>query len=201
MTYAQFSEQINALARPVILVEGIRALPSAEQPRLMALGAQLARDFPRAIFRSGNAEGADEAFALGVLRVDPDRLELVVPNSRHGRRRMPGNFKPVAVSGLSLGAENHVAYVTQRASPVYVSLLDKRDRMPALKAKARYLLRDTVKVTGSAELGLAPANFGLFYVNVADPMQGGTGHTIRVCRDQGIPVVFQQNWMQWLTGE
>ena len=42
-----------------------------------------------------------------------------------------------------------------------------------------------------------PARFGLFYVNAADPMKGGTGHTIRVCRRQGVPVAFQEDWMGW----
>ena len=63
------------------------------------------------------------------------------------------------------------------------------------------MLRDTLKVTGDASSGLRPASVGIFYVNEADPMKGGTGHTIRVCRHQGVPVIFQQSWKQWLKGE
>ena len=60
-----------------------------------------------------------------------------------------------------------------------------------------YLLRDTLKVIGSAEAGLSPATAGVFYVNEADPLTGGTGHTIRVCLECRIPVVFQAVWREW----
>jgi len=66
-----------------------------------------------------------------------------------------------------------------------------------LAGKGKYLLRDTLKVTGSPTLGLAPATLGLFYVDLTDPEAGGTGHTIRVCRLQGIPVVFQNEFRKW----
>ena len=42
-----------------------------------------------------------------------------------------------------------------------------------------------------------PATVGIFYVNRADPMKGGTGHTIRVCRKLGVPVAFQDEWRHW----
>jgi len=37
----------------------------------------------------------------------------------------------------------------------------------------------------------------LFYVDLSDPEAGGTEHTIRVCRQHGIPVAFQDSWMNW----
>ena len=37
----------------------------------------------------------------------------------------------------------------------------------------------------------------LFYVWLDDPMEGGTGHTIRVCHQEGVPVAFQDSWTQW----
>jgi hypothetical protein len=44
---------------------------------------------------------------------------------------------------------------------------------------------------------LVSSSLGLFvlYVDLSDPEAGGTGHTIRVCRQQGIPVAFQDSWM------
>jgi len=31
-----------------------------------------------------------------------------------------------------------------------------------------------------------------------DPMAGGTGHTIRVCHQESVPVVFQTDWLEWM---
>lgn len=38
----------------------------------------------------------------------------------------------------------------------------------------------------------------LFYVNFSDPEAGGTGHTIRVCRREGVPCIFQDSWGNWV---
>jgi hypothetical protein len=73
----------------------------------------------------------------------------------------------------------------------------KRETIPRLQAKARYLVRDTVKVTGSASGELAPATVGIFYVRPGNPLQGGTGHTIRVCHAHGVPVALQADWLLW----
>ena len=59
------------------------------------------------------------------------------------------------------------------------------------------LLRDTLKVIGAPEAGLLPATAGVFYVNESDPLAGGTGHTIRVCMDRQVQVVFQAVWRPW----
>ena len=53
-----------------------------------------------------------------------------------------------------------------------------------------------MKVIGYSE-EFGPPVCGLFYVDLSDPEAGGTGHTIRVCRQQGIPVAFQDSWMHW----
>jgi len=82
-------------------------------------------------------------------------------------------------------------------SPDYAELMAKRTTIPRLQAKARYLVRDTLKVTGSSYGAFAPATVGIFYVRPGNPLQGGTGHTIRVCQDQGVPVAFQSDWTTW----
>ena len=51
---------------------------------------------------------------------------------------------------------------------------------------------------GAAENILSPATVGLFYVDPASSLSGGTGHTIRVCQQQGVPVVFQDDWVDWI---
>jgi hypothetical protein len=35
-------------------------------------------------------------------------------------------------------------------------------------------------------------------VDLTDTQAGGTGHTIRVCRQTGVPVVFQNVWTAWI---
>ena len=89
-------EFVAILARdraPVVLVEGTRDLPDAQRPRLTAFAERLATAFPLLRFRTGNAEGSDEAFAEGVCRVDPKRLEYVVPHDRMRQtRRHPASY-------------------------------------------------------------------------------------------------------------
>ena len=70
-------------------------------------------------------------------------------------------------------------------------------RSPRLRAKASYLLRDTLKVLGHGGR-LAPPGTGFFYVNPEDAMAGGTGHTIRVCQQLGVPVILHKDWLEWM---
>ena len=196
--YTEFHALVVNHRRPIILVEGTRELPAGDRPRLVVFARWLAETYPKAIFRTGNAKGADEAFAEGVEGVDPARLEYVLPYTGHRKKKNPSPARFVALDAMPPLAEKQVAYQTEQASPEYGSLLAKRDKVPKLKAKAGYLLRDTLKVTGADEPELNKASFGIFYVNPADPMKGGTGHTIRVCRTLNVPVAFQDEWMQWV---
>ena len=72
---------------PVILVEGRRALPDGVAEQLTAFSQQLAEEYPNATFRSGNAEGSDNSFAIGIAAVDPQRIQLVVTTPGMGRKR------------------------------------------------------------------------------------------------------------------
>lgn len=194
----EFSALVGSFQRPVILLEGTRRLPPDISPSLVRLAEKLTRDFPQAVFRSGNAEGADSAFAEGVLCVDARRLEVVLPYTGHRRKHVPAEAQTFALSDLPHLAEKTAEYTTKQASPDYGDLLDKRARVPALKMKSNYLLRDTLKVAGAAELNLAPASLGIFYVNPDNPDKGGTAHTIRVCQHLGVPIVDQFVWMNWI---
>ncbi|MEA1051265.1 hypothetical protein U5801_15835 [Lamprobacter modestohalophilus] len=55
--------------------------------------------------------------------------------------------------------------LTLRASPTYVGMIDQRDRVPRLRAKTLYLLRDILKVLGAQQEGLAQATLGVFFAN------------------------------------
>lgn len=197
MNYSEFLKYVKQYERPVILVEGTRKLPDSDRPKLVELGKTLAKALPMALFRTGNAKGSDEAFAEGIQQIDPTRLQYILPYQKHRKDSISGQSYQVALTEISSVAEEQAVYLTKESSPEYSSLLEKRNKIPLLKAKARYILRDTIKVTGVAELSLRPATLGIFYLNPENPMQGGTAHTVRVCRKQKIPVITQDEWMAW----
>lgn len=200
LSLADLERMLANSAAPVLLLEGTRALPSADRANVVALGRLLAQRMPRVRFRSGNAEGTDTAFAEGVASVAPERMEYVITHKGMGRgRRWPG-VRAVSLDDIPQAAEQVVAGYTLAASPEAHGLVDayrERGRGWPLGAKGAYLMRDTLKVVGHAESGLAPATAGLFYVNEADPLSGGTGHTIRVCLEHNVPVVMQSVWLGW----
>jgi len=186
--------------KPVVLLEGRRALPAEHRHRLVALASRLARQFPKVVFRTGNAEGADEAFAEGVCAVDPARLELLLPRSNMGRQRVNPSAKVASLEQCSVVREEQAIYQSKTASPQNTRLFEegyRQGKNRRLAAKATYLLRDALKVIGDPSLGMAPASAAIFYVAPDDPMAGGTGHTIRVCRQNRVPVITQGDWWAW----
>ncbi len=102
-----------------------------------------------------------------------------------------------------------VKSLTIAATPANKSLIRCYGRGGRAAAQAACLIRDTLKVTGMAESAcrvvtadraesaLPIPTAALFWIDPADPGAGGTGHTIRVCRLQGVPVVFQNHWQAW----
>jgi hypothetical protein len=56
-----------------------------------------------------------------------------------------------------------------------------------------------MKVVGHSATFARPI-CGLFYVDLDDPLAGGTGHTIRVCQQEGVAVVVQDAWASWPCG-
>lgn len=82
MNFSGFVELVSREKKPVILLEGRRELPECDYPLLVKLGKKLAETLPKAIFRSGNAKGADNAFIEGVAQVDASRIENVVPDEK-----------------------------------------------------------------------------------------------------------------------
>jgi len=85
----------------------------------------------------------------------------------------------------------------QRPARKVGRLLNRWKDGGALAAKATYLLRDSMKVLGHSEEFPKPV-CGIFFTDPSDPMAGGTGHTIRVCQQESVPVVFQTDWLEWM---
>lgn len=197
MTFDDFAALVSA-RDCTVLVEGTRKVPSREVQRLSRLASGLARTFPRVRFRTGNAVGADQAFASGIAEVDASRLEYVAPYANHRTRdRYPG-ASAIALNAVSPEALHELAHVTGAASPRVKDLALRyvEGRVPPRQASsAQLLLRDTLKVMGGDRLARPVA--GIFYVNPESPDGGGTGHTIRVCRSAGIPALTQNEWQHW----
>lgn len=197
MTFADFSRLVAAQPDGVILLEGRRAIPADAADQARAVARRLATRFPSLRFRSGNAEGSDAAFSEGVAEVDASRLQIVAPYATHRRKFRYDDALYDSPESMSRVQEDEVAAATIKASPRSRSLIAQRGRDTAPGAKAAYLIRDTMKVLGHSDAFPRPLA-GLFFIDPADPLAGGTGHTIRVCRDEGVPVVFQDDWTRWL---
>lgn len=183
---------------PVVLLEGRRAISEQDASLARGFANRLAREFVPLRFRSGNAEGSDEAFAAGVAEVDASRLQVIAPYASHRTKVRYADALYSSPESLSTVQEAAIAEATVAATPRNANVVYKRTGSPRLDAKAAYLIRDTMKVIGYSE-EFGPPVCGLFYVDLNDPDAGGTGHTIRVCRQCGIPVAFQDSWMHWFT--
>ena len=200
MNLDQFSQLVNSLERPVILLEGKRRVLAEDEPRLAAIGAQLAAAFPQAEFRSGNADGADYLFAQGVAGVDAGRFAVITPTATHKQKNIPAGAKSYSLSdvtefGALLEVSDNRDY--RRLAQFYIDCLGKAKTPNS--ARGAYLLRDALKVVGSVELGLAPANIALFYDDLAQPASGGTGFTMSVCRHCNLRLFDQSVWFSFLT--
>lgn len=157
---AQLQPLLASTTTPVILLEGTRKLPAEKRQALADVGQRLAKTFPQAVFRSGNAAGTDEAFAAGVATVPGAKLQLVLPTPGMGRSRRPASATCLALDDLPLEERHHLAPESLAASPENHRLFDLclRGQSGNLAyAKAQYLVRDALKVFGSPALKLAPA--------------------------------------------
>lgn len=185
---------IRKSRNPVILLEGTRQLPASEVQNLIHLGESLATEFPQARFRTGNAGGTDENFARGVANINPQQLEYVLPYRTMRKYNMQAGARVISLDELPAGERENIKSKTVSSYPSIAKLIDhyfKTGIKNRVTARALYLLRDTLKVIGSPGLKLQPAVLGIFYVNPEKPDSGGTGHTIRVCKQNGVKVTNQ----------
>ncbi len=206
MHFDDFADLVSSASDPVVLIEGRRSIPETSARHAQSVAALLARRFPRLRFRSGNATGADEAFAAGIIATAPERLEIIAPYASHRRRDRHPLVRYDSPESLDPDTLAEIQALTIAATPANRGLMKCYGRGGRTGAQAACLIRDTMKVAGSVEsarLGghaLPPPVAALFWIDPAHPEAGGTGHTIRACRLKGIPVVFQNHWESWLTG-
>jgi hypothetical protein len=199
MTLEELDALIEPAQAPVILMEGRRSIPPAFYERAVAAGRFLAERYPHARFRSGNASGADEAFSKGVAKVDASRLQIVAPYRTHRLKDRFGGARYDSPESMAPDMADAITKRTGAASPAARGLVGQFGGTGRSAAKAAYLVRDTMKVAGFSE-EFPKVAAALFYVDMEDPMAGGTGHTVRVCRDGNVPVIFQDAWSAWISG-
>lgn len=194
ITIEEFDALVKDMPNPIVLLEGTRDVPIQHQPMLKRLSLTLAKRYPNLTFRTGNAPGSDSMFAAGIIETNAERIEYVLPYKGHRKKHLSENCRKISLDDLEDQSMKRLMEITILASPQYKSLIEKQDLVPKLKAKVRYILRDTLKVIGDRKASVSPATVGIFYVNEADPMKGGTGHTVRVCEVMGTPVMDQRQW-------
>lgn len=195
MTFDQFLTT-HDIPDAVVLLEGKREVKPEDQGALTLLGRLLATKTKHMTFRSGNAAGSDEYFSKGVAEINSDRLEVVTPYEGH-RKKYNQASTSYALDEINLAEEpDVVAYSksNKKASNLIDRYIDGDRGRFAIKAA--YLLRDTVKATGTKNI--PAATFGLFYDDLSNPKSGGTGHTMIVCEELEIPYLTQEVWMKWL---
>jgi hypothetical protein len=196
MTSTEFFAKYN-LENTIILLEGKRNVIELDKEKLIQFGKFLATKLPKAKFRSGNAAGADFYFSKGVLQVAPERLQVITPYDNH-RQKANNAYETISLDQIDLTNEPEVVYQS-KSNKKTKSLIDKyvggaKDRFAI---KAAYIIRDTVKVTGTNS-GIPPINFAFFYDDLDNPKIGGTGHTMEVCEINKVPYLTQSAWGQWI---
>jgi hypothetical protein len=196
MTLAEFTIQYNS-KNTIIVLEGKRNVLESDKEKLIQLGNLLATHLPLATFRSGNAAGADFYFSQGVWQVAPERLQVITSCDNH-REKQNNAFKTISFDEIYLAKESEVVYQSKNNKKT-TSLIDKyiggaKDRFAV---KAAYIIRDTVKVTGTNS-GIPPTTFAFFYDDLDNPKTGGMGHTMSVSDINNVTYLTQNEWLNWL---
>ncbi|MFO8146891.1 MAG: hypothetical protein R6U03_05825 [Gillisia sp.] len=180
----------------VILLEGKRKVRSQDKNMLIQLGKILAQKTNKATLRSGNAAGADHCFSIGISSIDNSRFQVITPYTGH-RKKYNKACKTITLDTINLAEEPEILYQSKNNQKTK-QLVDKYASgiINQYTIKAAYIIRDTIKVLGTKDI--LPASFAIFYDDLNDKAQGGTGHTMNVCQQNNIPFVDQATWFKWL---
>jgi hypothetical protein len=195
MTLNKFIEQYD-YTNSVVLLEGKRKVKPEDEASLICLGKLLATQTKNITFRNGNAPGADELFCRGVSMIDKSRIQLVLPDKEHRKKNRIG-IDAISLEEINLINEPEIIYQS-KSNKKTKSLVERyvNGNRDSITNKAAYIIRDTIKVLGVSNI--APANFGIFYDDLVNPYEGGTGHTMKICEANNIPIINQNTWKKWL---
>ena len=200
--YTEFVRVVSVAKQPVVLLEGSRNAPVEILSAMEHLAAALMRAFPSLIARTGNAEGSDQAWARGVNRMDPKRLQLVLPVPHYKEASIAAanevavlqEVPPEDYGAAKALTREHYQYGSSKGPAAY-------DPLPPFKKT--YLDRDALKVLGHTNyLGKRQkATTALFYLDPNKRNGGGTGHTLRLCEAERVPYFLSADWLSWLPKE
>lgn len=195
MTLQEFIEQFDR-DNAIVLLEGKRNVLESDKEKLTALGKLLASKTRKITFRSGNADGSDQLFSDGVASVDNKRLQVIAPYSGH-RKKTNHAYNTISLDDIDISAEPEVVYQS-KLNKKTENLIDQfvSGDKNRYTIKAAYIIRDTIKAIGTEEI--KQATFGIFYDDPENPMTGGTGHTMNICKQNNIPIIDQSVWFNWL---
>jgi hypothetical protein len=182
--------------RAIVLLEGKRKVLEEDKPKLEALGALLCSNTKYMLFRSGNAQGADEYFSKGVTSIDKNRLQVITPYIGHRKtKNMAGTT--ISLEEIDLLHETKLITLSKQNKKTNELVGKYCDgMMNRITLKAAFIIRDTLKVLGTRKI--ACATYGIFYDDLLKPVQGGTGHTIKMCKELEVPFCDQRVWMDWV---
>jgi len=197
ISFNDFFRKIDDLESQIILFAGKRMVDPRDEIKLVRLGELLCNWLPDCNFRSGNAMGSDELFISGVCKVDPGCVELILPFPGH-RNEASKNLHAVSLDDFDFVTEPEAIYQTRNMTNKRMVDSYMKGNRDHFAMKASYLIRDNIMVIGSEKLGLKKASFGIFYDDLHQPMQGGTGYTMKVCTHNQVSFVDQTTWMRWL---
>lgn len=194
MKLSEFIEEYDKEGA-IVLLEGKRNFPVSDQSKLTAFGELLCTVSKHIVFRSGNADGADYYFSLGVSAVDKNRLQVIAPYANHrAKSNLAGYTLNIDEINLleepNLVQQSFVDNKNQKIIKNYASGLRQ-----GFNRNAAYLIRDTAKVIGAGPF--KAADFAFFYDDLEKPMSGGTGHTMKVCIANNVPLLTQEVWIHW----
>ncbi|MCE2711393.1 MAG: hypothetical protein LW688_02515 [Cryomorphaceae bacterium] len=180
----------------VILLVGKREVKAEDKEKLVLLGELIAKKTSHLTFRSGNATGADELFCSGAKNVNPSRVMMVLPSEGH-RKKHRSDYTYISLDELSILREDPVVYEARKHKTRGMLNYYLDGNRDGYTSKVALILRDAVKVLGHQDL--SPATAAIVYNDTEKPDEGGTAFTVRVCRDNDVPVFEQEVWFHWLT--
>lgn len=193
-----FNDFIEKFDKPgaIVLLEGKRNVKPGDEDKLIRVGKLLAENSTHITFRSGNAKGADELFTQGVCSVNPARMEVITPYTDH-RKKTNHAGTTYALDKIDIVNEPQVIYQS-KANKKNSGLIEQyaSGATNTSAQKGAYIIRDTVKVIGTKDI--PKATFGIFYIDTSEPESGGTGHTMMVCKNNGVMLITQTTWFHWL---
>lgn len=156
------------MSKGIVACIGSRETPPAILKLMERMGAELVRR--GFIIRSGNAKGADQAFARGANTVDPSKVELFLPNQGYEQQAIHPNNR------ITFGLGEWAYAMAATYHPAWERCNDVTRHLHA---------RNSAIIMGAD--GQAPATRVVCWTKDASA-QGGTGQGIRIARAKQVPV-------------